>query len=194
MKFDSSSACPFWPLSLLLQLPYQSDPGVSAGKRSAGRGGRQREAEPDQAGGVHQLPGGLSDHAEERIRHPWSQGSLRLLAEPKQNMLADWLPLLWIALNLHLNHLLFALSNIHCNAPRQSSPCFKFTRGPAKAWKNNGIINYYQRSSWAQYEIAELISLHACNVSSLRVLLGLFQDGVRLLFCVFLDRFGRVVH
>ncbi len=120
MKFDSSSAWPFWPLSLLLQLPYQSDPGVSAGKRSAGRGGRQREAEPDQAGGVHQLPGGLSDHAEERIRHPWSQGSLRLLAEPKQNMLADWLPLLWIALNLHLNHLLFALSNIHCNAPRQS--------------------------------------------------------------------------
>lgn len=51
---DSSVIVPLLLVSShLFQLPHQSDLGVSAGKRSAGGSGRQREAEPDEAGGIH---------------------------------------------------------------------------------------------------------------------------------------------
>lgn len=42
--------------SHLLQLSHQPHPGVSQGKRLAGRGGRERQAEPDETGSLHQLP------------------------------------------------------------------------------------------------------------------------------------------
>ena len=69
---EGDLSCVLLPPSL--QLPHQSHPGVSTGKRAAGGCGGQRQAESDQTGGLHQLHGCVPDHAAERLPDPRLQG------------------------------------------------------------------------------------------------------------------------
>lgn len=57
-----------------MQLPHKPNPGVSTGKCTAGRSGRQRQAEFDPAGCLHLQPGGFPDYLEKRIQHHRPQG------------------------------------------------------------------------------------------------------------------------